>query len=74
VTALAPILDAPVLEGDAQSLSGTEVDIPGVGKVTFAPSSASDFPNMNMSQAEMCVMLWDQEYRLQALEQRMREK
>lgn len=70
-----PILSAPVLEGEQQSLSGTEVDIPGVGKVIFAPQSASDFPNMEMTHQELVMRYWhieiaikDLTTRLQALE------
>jgi hypothetical protein len=66
-----PILAAPVLEGDEQSLSGTRVEIPGVGEVIFAPNSASDFPDMEMSQQELVVQFWNMRIRMEQLETRI---
>lgn len=66
-----PVLDAPVLEGDEQSLSGTRVHIPGVGDVTFAPNSASDFPDMEMTHQELVVQFWNMRIRQEQLEARL---
>lgn len=66
-----PILPEPILDGEEQSLSGTVVDIPGVGRVTFAPQSASDFPNMDMSLQELTVKYWYMEIAVQDLATRL---
>lgn len=65
------ILDAPILEGDKQSLSGTRVNIPGIGEVVFAPTSASDFPDMNMTHQELIAKFWMLEIRIQDLTTRL---
>lgn len=67
----APILTRPVHEGDNQSLSGTVVNIPGVGDVVFAPNSATDFPNMEMSHEELVARYWHIEIAIQDLTTRL---